>query len=113
MPCLFCRIVAKEIPSSIAYEDDKVIAFHDINPAAPVHVLIIPRKHISDLIALTEEDNFLVAHIHQVAKKLAADLGVASSGFRLVNNCGGDGGQTIEHLHFHLLGGRQLHWPPG
>jgi histidine triad (HIT) family protein len=113
MPCLFCKIAAKEIPSKVAFEDDQVIAFYDINPAAPVHVLIVPKKHIPDLLALTGEDDGLVAHIHQIANRLAADLGVADKGFRLVNNCGGDGGQTIEHLHFHLLGGRQLHWPPG
>lgn len=113
MTCLFCKIAAKEIPSKIEYEDDQVIAFHDINPVAPVHVLVVPKKHIRDLSALTEEDSTLVAHIHLVAAKLAANLGIADQGYRVVNNCGDFGGQTIPHLHFHLLGGRQLQWPPG
>ncbi len=113
MDCLFCKIISGEIPSKKVYEDDKVYAFYDISPAAPVHVLIIPKEHIPSANALTEENADVVGHIFAVAAKLAADLGVAEGGYRIVNNCGEDGGQTVHHLHFHLLGGRSLQWPPG
>lgn len=106
--CLFCKIVNKEVPSEIIYEDDRLMAFKDINPVAPIHVLIIPKKHISDLMALEAEDEGLMGHIVMTAKKLAAELGVGESGFRLINNCKKHGGQVIYHLHFHLIGGRQL-----
>jgi histidine triad (HIT) family protein len=106
--CLFCKIVNKEIPSDIIYEDEQLIAFKDINPVAPVHVLLIPKKHISDLTELTPEDTSLIGHLVLTAKKLASELGVAESGFRLINNCKQHGGQVIYHLHFHLIGGRQL-----
>lgn len=111
--CIFCKIASKEIPSTSVYEDEKVLAFKDINPAAPVHVLIIPKQHIPSAMALTEEHAGLIAHIMLVAKKIAADMGIAEKGFRIVNNCGEDGGQTVEHIHYHLLGGRALQWPPG
>lgn len=110
--CLFCKIVSGEIPSTKVYEDDYVLAFHDIDKKAPVHVLIIPKKHITSVAETAEEDMEIYAHIMRTAKKLAEDLGL-SKGFRLVTNIGKDGGQTVDHLHIHLLGGRALSWPPG
>jgi histidine triad (HIT) family protein len=110
--CLFCKIVAGEIPSTKVYEDDKVLAFHDIDKKAPVHLLIIPKKHVDSLAALEASDFDTVAHIMRVVQKLAADFGL-KDGFRVVANTGKDGGQTVNHLHFHLLGGRSLGWPPG
>lgn len=106
--CLFCKIVKKEIPAQIVYEDDKIMAFKDINPAAPVHILLIPKKHIPDLTALEPIDAEVIGHLHLVAKQIAEEQGVAESGFRLLNNCKEDGGQVIYHLHFHLIGGRKL-----
>lgn len=111
--CLFCKIAAGEIPSNKAFEDERVLAFHDIDPQAPVHVLIIPKKHIDSVLGLTAEDDALLAHMFRVAQKLAAELGVAEKGFRLVLNTGEEGGQSVPHLHMHLLGGRNLGWPPG
>lgn len=111
--CLFCKISAGEIPASIRYEDEDLIAFEDINPQAPHHILIVPRKHIRTTLDLTTADNSLIGHIYQVAGKLANDLGFAQDGFRVVNNCNEAGGQSVWHLHFHLLGGRDLSWPPG
>lgn len=111
--CIFCKIIEGEIPSKKAYEDDQVLAFYDIDAKAPVHVLIIPKKHIESVLALQSGDGALVAHIFEVAGKLARELGVDESGFRIVSNIGKDGGQTVPHLHFHLLGGRELGWPPG
>ncbi|MFW6006385.1 MAG: histidine triad nucleotide-binding protein [Halanaerobiales bacterium] len=111
--CLFCQIVAGEVDSDIIYEDEKVIAFEDINPQAPVHVLIIPRKHISTLTDLENEDYDLIGHIYQIANKLAERYNIAEDGFRIVSNCREKGGQTVFHIHFHLLGGRALQWPPG
>ncbi len=111
--CLFCKIAAGEIPASICYQDDLLIVFEDINPQAPVHLLLVPRKHISTTLDLTPEDNILVGHVFQIAAKIATDLGFADDGFRVVNNCNQAGGQTVWHLHFHLLGQRQLSWPPG
>ena len=113
MDCLFCKIIAGEIPSSKVYEDDLVYAFNDISPAAPTHVLIIPKKHISSANELNEENAAIVSHIFLVAGKIARQLGIFENGYRIVNNCGKDGGQTVGHLHFHLLGGRNLGWPPG
>jgi len=110
--CLFCKIVANEIPTKKIYEDDKVLAFGDINPQAPVHILIIPKKHIAGLDDVREEDCALLGHIQLVASKLAEDNNLFD-GYRLVNNCGIDGGQTVRHLHYHLLGGRTFGWPPG
>jgi histidine triad (HIT) family protein len=109
---IFKRIIDKEIPASIVYEDDQCLAFRDINPQAPVHVLVIPRKEIPALAAAGEPDTALLGHLLSVAAKLAAQLGL-SGGYRVVVNCGPDGGQTVDHLHLHVLGGRQLNWPPG
>ncbi|MCR1897851.1 histidine triad nucleotide-binding protein [Irregularibacter muris] len=111
--CLFCKIANKEIPSEFLYEDDKVVAFKDIDPQAPVHILIIPKAHYDSILDIVDKEGDLVGHIHKVATKLAKDWGVAEKGFRLVNNCGEDGGQSVKHLHYHLLGGRNLQWPPG
>jgi histidine triad (HIT) family protein len=110
--CLFCKIVRNEIPSTKVYEDDKVLAFNDIDPKAPTHILIIPKKHIASVAALEDEDCELAAHIIRTARQLAAAKGL-DNGFRLVVNTGRDGGQTVNHLHFHLLGGRAFGWPPG
>jgi histidine triad (HIT) family protein len=106
--CLFCKIASKQIPSTIVHEDEQVVAFKDIAPQAPVHVLIVPRNHLSGLDALTEAHGALVGHIALVAQKLAKDLGVAGGGYRLVCNCGPNAGQTVFHLHFHLLGGAPM-----
>jgi histidine triad (HIT) family protein len=111
--CLFCKIVAGEIPATIAFSDEKVVAFEDINPQAPVHVLIVPRKHIPTVLDLTEQDQELVGHMHIVANRVAADKSLAEDGFRLVTNCMESAGQEVLHLHMHLLGGRRFHWPPG
>lgn len=111
--CLFCKIVAGEIPAQIVYQDDLVVAFNDIDPQAPVHVLIIPRKHITGMNDVTATDSVIIARIHQVAIDLARQLNVAESGYRLVNNCNDDGGQAVAHLHYHLLAGRKMTWPPG
>lgn len=111
--CIFCKIIKGEIPSEKVYEDDMVISFKDIEPAAPLHVLIIPKKHISNLNEITEEDSKIISHIYIVAKQIAKDLGVDKTGYRVVTNCGDNGGQTVNHIHFHLLGGRSLQWPPG
>ncbi len=110
--CLFCKIAAGEIPSAKVYEDDKVFAFHDIDKKAPVHVLIIPKQHIASVSETPEEDMGIFAHIMGVAKKLADEFKL-EDGFRIVVNTGKNGGQSVPHLHFHLLGGRQLEWPPG
>jgi histidine triad (HIT) family protein len=109
--CLFCRIAKKELPSKTAYEDDQVVAFHDIAPQAPVHVLVVPRKHIATLNDVTAEDSGLVAHLFEVARKLASDLGVAQKGYRTVFNVNAEAGQTVFHLHLHVIGGRRLSWP--
>jgi len=106
--CLFCKIVDREIPGEIVFEDEQVLAFKDINPLAPVHVLIIPKQHISDLNEITANDESLLGHLLAVSKELAEKLGIAQSGYRVVTNIGKDGGQIIKHLHFHLLGGKEL-----
>ena len=112
--CIFCKIAAGEIPSQKVYEDDSVLAFKDLSPKAPVHVLIIPKKHIQSVAHFEAEDKELAAHIFvDVVPKLAKDLGIADGGFRVVMNTGNDGGQTVHHLHVHLLGGRKMTWPPG
>ena len=108
--CLFCEIAAGNIPSKKAYEDDSVVAFYDIAPQAPVHVLIIPRRHIESAQALTEADNTLLCHMFAVARELAVTLGVAVSGYRLITNVGKDAGQSVPHLHLHLIGGKELNW---
>lgn len=106
--CLFCKIVAKELEADIVYEDEQVVAFKDINPAAPVHILIVPRKHIPTLCDLEKSDAELIGHLHLVAVELARAFKLANTGFRVVINCGADGGQVVFHLHLHLLGGRPL-----
>ncbi len=113
MSTIFKRIIDREIPADIIYEDDRCLAFRDVNPQAPTHVLVIPKKEITSIDALAEEDGELVAHLWQVIRKLARELGVAGSGYRVVVNNGPNGGQTVDHLHFHLLGGRPMTWPPG
>ena len=110
--CLFCKIVNGDIASDIIYKDEKVIAFKDVEPQAPVHVLVIPKEHIESADDIGPENSHLIAHIFEVINKLADDLGL-DKGYRIVNNCKEDGGQTVDHIHFHLLGGRQLKWPPG
>lgn len=111
--CLFCGIVDGKVKADIVYRDDSVIAFRDINPKAPIHILIIPRKHIATLVDLQPGDGPVLGAIFRAAGKLADEHGVAKSGFRVVVNCGKDAGQTVFHLHYHLLGGRHLGWPPG
>lgn len=113
MSCLFCRIVSGEIPASKVYEDDDVVAFDDINPQAPMHVLIVPREHIATLQDLTPAQDALVGAMVRRAAALAAARGYGASGFRTVFNCNADAGQTVFHLHLHVLGGRSMGWPPG
>lgn len=111
--CLFCRISAKKIPANIIYEDNEAVVFEDINPQAPVHVLVIPKKHIPTALDITEEDTALMGHLFRVAAEIAKEKGIAESGFRLVMNTNAYAGQSVFHIHLHLLGGRQMHWPPG
>nr|WP_286172816.1 histidine triad nucleotide-binding protein [Caproiciproducens sp. MSJ-32] len=113
MDCIFCKIIKGEIPSSKIYEDEDVLAFHDINKAAPTHFLVIPKKHIQNANEINSENSKIIAHIFEVISKITKDLGISESGYRIVNNCGKDGGQTVNHLHFHVLGQRELKWPPG
>ena len=113
MNCLFCQIAKGDTPADIVYQDDLIIAFNDIKPHAPQHLLIIPKKHISTLNDLETEDTLLVGHMVQTASRLAKENNIAQDGYRLVINCNADAGQTVFHLHLHLLGGRQLAWPPG
>ena len=108
MECIFCKIIAGEIPSDILYQDDKLVAFRDINPLAPTHVLIIPKKHIPSLGELSEAESSLIGDMAKTAKQLAKEENIAESGYRLVINCGEQGGQLVPHLHMHLLGGRRL-----
>lgn len=110
--CLFCKIIKGEIPSETIYEDDKVIAFNDISPQAPVHFLVIPREHIKSADNINNENSEVMGHILYIASKLAREKGL-DSGYRIVNNCGPDGGQTVDHIHFHVLGKRNMKWPPG
>ncbi len=109
--CIFCKIAEGEIPSDKVYEDDLVLGFKDLDPQAPVHVLIIPKEHIASAVEITPENSGVVAHIFEVAAKLGTELGL-TNGFRIVNNCGKDGMQSVQHLHFHLLGGKEMGWPP-
>lgn len=111
--CLFCRIAEGGIPASLVYQDDRLVAFQDINPQAPLHVLIIPRRHISTLNDLTAADHDLTGELIRRATAIAAERGCAESGYRLVFNCNRDGGQTVFHVHLHLLAGRPMAWPPG
>lgn len=113
MNCLFCRIVAGEIPARIIYRDDEVVAFHDINPQAPVHVLVVPTTHIATTNDLVPEHDAVVGTMVRRAAAVARELGIAAPGYRTVFNCNRDAGQTVFHIHLHLLGGRPMHWPPG
>ena len=109
---IFQKIIDKEIPANIVFEDDRCLAFHDVAPQAPVHVLVIPKKPIASVAAIEAADAPLIAHLWLVIRNLAAQLGL-EGGYRVVVNCGRDGGQSVDHIHFHLLGGRQMKWPPG
>jgi histidine triad (HIT) family protein len=111
--CLFCKIVNREIPAKIFYEDDRLLAFYDIEPAAPVHILLIPKKHIANILAATEADQDLLKHILVTVPKLAKQAGIDEAGFRTVINTKDNGGQTVHHMHLHILGGRFMTWPPG
>lgn len=111
--CLFCGIIDGKIKANVVYRDDSVIAFKDIRPMAPVHLLIIPRKHIVSVLDLEPNDGALISRIFHVAARLAREQGIAESGFRVVVNAGPDAGQSVFHVHYHLLGGRQMSWPPG
>jgi len=111
--CLFCSFVAGEIPTDIIYESDSVIAFRDINPQAPTHVLIIPRRHIATINDIEESDAELVGRLYLAAGEIAKREGFSKAGYRTVMNCNSDAGQTVFHIHLHLLGGRELSWPPG
>ncbi len=111
--CLFCKIAAGEIPSKKAYEDERVLAFYDIAPQSPVHLLIIPKKHIESAQTLTDADGETLCALFAAARKLTSELGLDQTGYRLVSNVGRDGQQSVPHLHLHLLGGRSMEWPPG
>ena len=110
--CLFCKIIAKEIPADIIFEDEQVLAFKDINPQAPNHFLVIPKKHIATINDISEEDCHTVGYLQLIAAKLAEELGCAQQGFRTVMNCNQHGGQTVYHIHLHVLGGKAMGWPP-
>jgi histidine triad (HIT) family protein len=112
MACLFCKIVAGEIPSKKVFEDDVTYAFRDIGPQAPTHILVVPRKHVGSLAETTADDRDMLGHLHRVAAQIPKSEGL-TNGFRTVINTGADGGQTVDHLHVHLLGGRSMTWPPG
>jgi histidine triad (HIT) family protein len=113
MSCLFCRIIAREIPASIVYEDDRMIAFNDINPQAPTHVLIVPKRHIETLNALEPGDDQLVGELARRAAAIATERGIAEKGYRAIFNTNREAGQTVFHIHMHLIGGRPMGWPPG
>ncbi|MDC0935133.1 histidine triad nucleotide-binding protein [Pirellulales bacterium] len=113
MSTIFKKIIDGEIPADKVYEDDRCLAFRDVNPQAPVHVLVIPKQEIASIEALADSDADLLGHLWLTIRNIARDEGLAESGYRVVVNCGSDGGQTVDHLHFHILGGRPLAWPPG
>ncbi|MDQ8039193.1 MAG: histidine triad nucleotide-binding protein [Rickettsiella sp.] len=113
MDCIFCKIIKGELPADIVYQDDDMVAFNDLHPRAPIHQLIVPKKHFASLNDLTDADTLLVGKMIQKARLLAKEAGIAESGYRTVFNCNEDGGQIIFHLHLHLIGGRKLEWPPG
>ena len=111
--CIFCRIASGDIPANVVYQDDQVVAFRDLNPQAPTHVLVVPRRHVATLNDLGEADAGLVGRMYLAARQIAADEGVAERGYRTVFNCNADAGQSVFHLHLHVLGGRPMGWPPG
>lgn len=112
--CIFCKIADGQIPAKIIFENEWVLAFHDITPQAPFHALVIPRKHIEAVRDLSEKDSYeIMPHVFEVIKAVTKELGFEEDGYRIVSNCGVDGGQTVNHMHFHILGGRKLQWPPG
>ncbi|HHV71168.1 MAG TPA: histidine triad nucleotide-binding protein [Clostridia bacterium] len=111
--CIFCKIATKQVPAELVYEDDLVVVFRDLAPQAPVHLLIVPKKHIPTLQHLSTEDNEIITNIFSIIPKLAEEFQVERSGYRLVANCGKEGGQSVFHIHFHFLAGRQMNWPPG
>lgn len=111
--CLFCKIATKALPAKLLYEDDSLIAFEDIRPQAPTHLLVVPKQHIATVNDLTHEHHALLGKMFQTATQLAKKLGFSETGYRLVMNCNPEGGQTVYHIHLHLLGGRQMTWPPG
>ena len=111
--CLFCRIAARKVPAKIIYDDEGVTAFEDVNPQAPVHTLIVPKKHLSTTLDIADEDNELIGRLFRVANRIAMEKGIAERGFRLVMNINPEAGQSVYHIHLHLLGGRPMHWPPG
>ena len=111
--CIFCKIISKEITGKYVYEDESLVAIEDINPQAPHHILIVPKKHVRTVLDLTTADNEMIGHVFQVAGKIAHDMGFAEDGFRIICNTNDDGGQTVWHIHFHLMGGRDMTWPPG
>lgn len=113
MDCIFCKIINKEVNSNLVFEDDKVVVFDDLHPRAPTHKLIVPKQHISDLNGVTADNAHLMGHIILTAKEVAKQLGIAEKGYRLISNCGVEAGQSVFHIHFHLLGGRPMGWPPG
>ncbi|MBF0608960.1 MAG: histidine triad nucleotide-binding protein [Candidatus Magnetobacterium sp. LHC-1] len=113
MDCIFCKVANKEIRATVVYEDDQVVAFEDLNPQAPMHVLVIPRKHIPTVLDMTSEDTAVVGHMFEVAGRIARDREVAQRGFRMVINCNAEAGQSVYHIHLHVIGGRAMHWPPG
>ena len=110
--CLFCKIIKGQIPSDFVYEDDEIVAFKDLNPQAPVHLLLIPKEHIESADDINQDNSYLIGHIFEVANKLAKENKL-EKGYRIVNNCKEDGGQSVNHIHFHLMGGRQMLWPAG
>jgi histidine triad (HIT) family protein len=113
MDCLFCKIAQQQIPAKIIHQDEQIVAFRDISPQAPVHALVIPRRHITTLNDIGPADSGLLGHMIVTAQQIAAQDGIDETGFRLVMNCNRDGGQTVYHIHMHILGGRAMHWPPG
>ena len=111
--CIFCQIINKELPSTVVYEDEMSIAFKDINPQSPEHILVVPKKHIRSLVEINENDRNLMGHLLYVSKNIASDLGISEKGFRIVLNSGLESGQSVWHIHFHVMGGRKMSWPPG
>ena len=111
--CIFCKVVKGEIPSQKVYEDEKILAFNDVNPQAPIHILIIPKRHIDKLSSLEDKDKELIGYMFLIAKRIAKDKGINKTGYRIVGNCEKNAGQLVFHIHLHLLGGRKFGWPPG